>query len=450
MYRCPRFVVAALIVLGSFCAVRQRVFSGEESLQEEAVSLEALPAESEVSESVESRWLWPPTWELQPGFTLRVRGRLDTDAIWSSQSAANKATFGDQEDVVGLRRARIGVEGEYRDNPYVAEIDLASGNVVPRDIYMGFGRRQEEGEARTGHFREPFSLEGGTSARQFPFLERSPVNLLDPARSWGLAWFRANPDTNTAWALGLFQAGTGDWDFQGGEGSTVGLTGRLTKALVNENNGERLLHLGLALSARWPENGVIIINQQPRSPLLNLEDSSRSAFMPIIRIPASSEQLINLQFAAAHGPLWTQAEWYGSFIDQTGGGEVFFRGCHFDGGYFITGEHRNYDSSTGTLSYVRVQRPWLNSLAADDRPQGWGAWELTARYSYLNFVDPDTPRAPSGQQIGVQLQELRIGLNWYLADRVQWMFNYAYLVPDEVNTGQSAASIFSTRLAVFW
>ena len=44
-------------------------------------------------------------------------------------------------------------------------------------------------EVRLGHYREPFSLEGGTSANFYAFMERSPINDLDPARSWGVSLF---------------------------------------------------------------------------------------------------------------------------------------------------------------------------------------------------------------------------------------------------------------------
>jgi phosphate-selective porin OprO/OprP len=383
--------------------------------------------------------------------TFRLRGRIDTDAIWSTQSAANEATFGDLRDVVGLRRARIGAEGELgNDRRYITEIDLAPGIVVPRDVYFAFGNRQSLGESQVGHFREPFSLEGGTSARYFAFMERSPVNMLDPARNWGLGLFCENLDESATFAIGVFHAGTDAGDFQGGDGSTVGFTGRLTTALVNENDGERLVHLGIALSERVPESGVIIINQQPRSPLLDVGDSSSSPFVPAITIPARFQQLINLQFAAANGPWWTQAEWYGSFIDQTGGGLVFFRGCHVDCGYFITGEHRRYDASNGTLGAVHVNRPLLRDPCDCDRSHGCGAWELTARFTYLDFFDSDTPPSPSGQLIGVQLPQSTFGVNWYLSDRIRLMFNYSYAVPNEMNSGTSAASIFGTRLGVFW
>jgi len=409
------------------------------------------PADSTETILAESLPPWPRIWELRPGFTVQLRGRIDTDAIWSNQSSANRATYGNLEDVVGLRRARIGAQGDFGENSrYVAEIDLASGGVVPRDVYAAWGRPQDGGETQIGHFREPFSLEGGTSARFFPFMERSPINVLDPARNWGLGFFRANLDTNTALALGVFHSGTNAWDFHGGDGSTAGVTGRLTTAVINENDGERLVHLGIALSERIPEDGVIVINQQPRSPLLDLGDSSTSPFVPVIHIPATFQQLINFQFAAAKGPLWTQAEWYGSLIRQTGGDWVFFRGFYVDCGYFLTGEHRSYISSTGTMGGVRVLRPWFRSRRNDDRPEGWGAWGLTARFSYLDFFDPDTPPGPSGQKIGIHLPQSTIGLNWYLSDQIQLIFNCSYAYPDEMNTGKSSATILATRLSVFW
>ena len=71
---------------------------------------------------------------------FRLRGRIDTDVIGTNQSPANRATFGDLGNAVGLRRARIGGQGEFGDSgSYIVEIDLASGFVVPRDVYFGIG-----------------------------------------------------------------------------------------------------------------------------------------------------------------------------------------------------------------------------------------------------------------------------------------------------------------------
>jgi len=270
--------------------------------------------------------------------TFRLRGRLDIDAIGTTQSAANVATFGDLGNVVGVRRAWIGAQGDLAiGGRYITEIDLASGSVVVRDVFDGLGDIQDSGEFRAGHFLEPFSLEIGTPSYVFSFLESSAVSLLDPLRNWGLGLFRADLSETTMFALGVFQAGTDPNDFRIGDGSTVGLTGKLTAAPINEGDGERLVHLGLAFSERLPERGVIIIGVQPQTTLLGLGDSASSPFAPRIPIPASFQQLLNLQCAVANGSFWTQAEWYGTWIDQRGGGPVFFHGCHADCGYFPHG-----------------------------------------------------------------------------------------------------------------
>lgn len=456
MLRRYPYVLAALILCGCVMNLtKPRAGTAAEPPGETVSSPDAWGEELEPSfepgDNEETGPLWPRTWEVGGGRTMRLRGRIDTDAIWSSQSAANVAAFGDLGDALGLRRARIGIEGELGENSrYVVEIDLPNGFVVPRDVFVAFGDPAAQGEWIFGHLREPFSLEGGTSARYFAFMERSPVNQLDPARNWGIALFRENPDANSSFALGAFRAGNDSGDFQGGDGSTVGLTCRLTKALINEDDGQRLLHFGFAFSERVPEQGVILINQQPVSPLLDLGDSSTSPFVPAIRIPAKFQQLFNVQFAAARGSFWTQAEWYGTLIDQTGGGTVFFRGSHVDCGYFLTGEHRQYDGVHGTLGAIRVLRPLLRGPGDYDRERGWGGWEVAARFTYLDFFDPDTPPGPSGELIGIQLPESTVGVNWYLCDRMRLMANYSYAVPNEMNTGTSAANIFGTRLEVFW
>jgi phosphate-selective porin OprO and OprP len=385
------------------------------------------------------------------GTTFRLRGRIETDVIATTQSRANESIFGDLGNVVGLRRARIGAEGNLGiGGRYITEIDLASGNVVLRDVFMGLGEAQDAGEFRVGHYREPFSLELATGANYFAFLERSVINVLDPARNWGLGLFRAGLSDSSTLALGIFQAGTDPNDFHGGDGSTVGLTGRWTAAPIFEGDGQRLLHLGLAFSERLPEQGVVIINQQTQSPLLDLGDSATSTFLPQIRIPANFQQLLNLQCATANGSFWTQAEWYGSWIDQRGGGPVFFHGCHADCGFFITGEHRQYQGASGAFGPVQVNRPLLRCRANRDRPAGWGAWELTARFAYLDFQDSDTPTGPGGQFVGIRLPESTFGVNWYLADHISLMFNYSYAVPEEPNSGTSVANVFATRLGVFW
>jgi phosphate-selective porin OprO/OprP len=455
------------IVLTICCAVGA---SGQEPVFGPPADLPAEASESFAEQAQNALAEGPPDWvngsSLKPQAKavhkkwkpfqdehLRIRGRIDADLIGADQSAANRATYGDLDNVVGLRRARIGVEGHFTpDSHYVAEIDLATGQVVIRDLLVGVGQISGGGEFRAGHMREPFSLEGGISANSFAFMERSPINTLDPARNWGVGFSACTEDEDATFAMGLFSSGTDSNDFERGPGSDSSITGRWTWLPWHDDEDGSLMHFGLALSSRIPDPKVVIISQGPNSPLLDFGDSSSSPFVPKISVPATFEQLFNVQWAYADGPFWTQAEWYGTWIDQIGGPPVFFHGSYLSAGYFLTGEHRNYLKQHGFFGPVKVDRPLLRGFSSEKkkRERGYGAWEVTGRVAYLDFMDSDTPAGPAGQIVGTNMPQATVGLNWYLADQFRILFNYTYSAPDEPNTGTSSASVFGSRLAIFW
>jgi phosphate-selective porin OprO/OprP len=405
------------------------------------------------SMSASSKYNSTPPRHFNDSKVFRLRGRIDVDAIESFQGAANQSTFGDLPNAFGFRRARIGAEGQLSsESRYIGEIDLASGNVVLRDLYFGLGSVKDRGEMKFGHMREPFSLEGGTSANTFAFAERSPINTLDPARNWGVGFVRYSSATDSTLAAGIFQSGTDPSDVQFGTTSDTALTGRVTKLIWDDGNGTRLMHFGFALSERFADYGIIAVNQRPTSPLLELGDSSESPFVPKITIPASFQQLINMQWALVHGSAWMQAEFYCTVVAQHDGPPVFYHGSYVNLGYFLTGEHRKYLTETGVFGPVIVKRPVLSRFSSSDHiaEKGGGAWEVTARLSYLDFLDNNAPVAEQGQPVGTLLPQGTLGVNWYLADRFRIMFNYTLTTPFEVNTGWSTASGFWTRFGMFW
>ena len=385
---------------------------------------------------------------------FHFRGRIDADLVDADQSAANKAIFGDLPNAVGLRRARVGGQGHFApDVRYIAEIDMASGEVAIRDLLVGWGDVRDQGEIRGGHLREPFSLEGGTSANSYAFMERSPTNTFDPARNWGLGYFKCSSDEMSTLAMGVFHSGKGPNDLRGGEASNNAFTTRWTVLPWYEESGRQLMHIGIALSSRFPEHGLVVINQDPRSPLLDFSDSSASPFLPTIRIPANFQELFNAQWAYVDGPFSVQAEWYGNFVNQKGGKPVFYHGSYVNLSYFLTGEHRAYQQQNGVFGAVTVDRPFLQRFSSercDLRIRGYGAWELTTQLGYTDTFDSNTPPGPQGQSIGVKLPEVTLGVNWYLADRLRVMFNYSHVTPYEPTAGSSSANIFSSRLAMFW
>ena len=93
--------------------------------------------------------------------------------------------------------------------------------------------------------------------------------------------------------------------------------------------------------------------------------------------------------------------------------------------YFLTGEHRQYSKSSGTFSRVKPKK----NFREDD---GWGAWDLAARYSNLDFrhsVLPDSAR---------RLDNVTLGLNWYLTPNVKLMWNYIHSEVDGRDTDGDA------------
>ncbi|QDT57116.1 Porin O precursor [Caulifigura coniformis] len=383
------------------------------------------------------------------GPTIHLRGRIDADFLWADQDADNGTDFGHFADTVGLRRARVGAYGDLSENGrYLIEIDLASGDVVLRDGYIALGDVKNAGEFQAGHFREPFSLEGGTSANSFAFLERSPANVLDPARNWGAVYRINGAEQRWTIAGGAFQSGTDSSDVEFGPGSTTDMTVRATALPIADEDDTRLLHLGVAATVRIANDSLIVINQRPRSPLLSFGDSTDSPFVPTLSFAAASSEVLNLQWAGVYGSLWSQAEWYGALINQDVGDDVFLHGSHFDVGYFLTGEHRGYHRDTGVFGAVTVLHPVIADFSSSEekRDRGIGAWEATFRVATLDFDSSNLPAAATG----VKLHQYTMGVNWYLADRMRLMLDYTLAFPDLDATGSSRASVFGMRLGMFW
>jgi phosphate-selective porin OprO/OprP len=436
------FALAAILVIARARGARAQQASGETESQTEFETLGSPPESAGEG--------FPPLWTFKSGRTMQLLGRIDADSLWTTQSAGNMFTYGDLGDVVGLRRARIGVDGDLlNDRRYKFEVDLATGQVVPRDIFLAHGS-PPNGERRWGHYREPFSLEGNISANYYQFMERSPINALDPARGWGLCIYRCAPSEDATFALGIFHNGSDFSDFDAGDGANGSVTGKLTWAPILKDDGRELAHLGFAFSERIPEDGVATFDQHPRATLLDPSDSTLSPFVPELLIPSHFVQLFNLQTATCHGPLWTQSEWYGAIVTQINGDPVWLRGFYVSAGYFLTGENRKYEKETGILGPVKVARPLVRGSQARDRPRGWGSWEVTARFSWLNYMDPSLPPPSSGDNVGIVLPQATFGVNWHLAERVRIMFNYSYEAPNEVNLGVTEASVFGMRLNAFF
>lgn len=386
--------------------------------------------------------------------TFELRGRIEADAVAVAQSTSSKALIGDIQNGYGFRRARLGAQGNVGTSArWVAEIDFANGNFRPRDLYVALTALPLVREVQIGYFREPFSLEGATSSRYITFMERSPLNVLDPARNWGAA-ARWRPESERGtFALGAFRTDTTNGGFSSGDAGNWAVTSRLTALPVFEDEGRfRLVHLGGAISFRKPPDGVVTYAPNPQSNILDVSDSPASPFLPAVSIPSSGQQLYNLQAAAVSGPFSVQGEWFATSIQQRGGGPVLLHGFYADASLFLTGEHRGYDRTEGSFSRVAVLRPLVRTSSCP--AAGFGAVELTARLAVADFLSSNLPRPAGGPLAlaanGAVLYQTTVGVNWYLNDYTRVMLNYSVAAPDARGLPTLPVHVFGIRTALWW
>jgi phosphate-selective porin OprO/OprP len=160
-------------------------------------------------------------------------------------------------------------------------------------------------------------------------------------------------------------------------------------------------------------------------------------------IASDNEYLMGLELLYIRGPFSVQAEYGFNWINNAVGvvqsasaaltpfatpQNFSFNGGYIQIAYTLTGENRAYDKRIGTLAreYFGKQGPYNNAWVVRDGngclDWSWGAWELAARFSYLDLnsgVDGD--RIQGGEMDGVTL-----GLNWYANTNLNVMFDWVY------------------------
>ncbi len=404
-------------------------------------------------------------------FLFHVGGTVHYDGAWYTAPAALErfpGGTGPFNDGVNLRRGRIRMEGTaYKDYDFLFELEFANGflpagtgtaggNVGgvtsvtnspgPTDAWVTVKNVPFLGNVRIGSQKEPFSLEHLAGYRFLEFMERSYLfDMSQPTAfnngfSPGISAFRTWADDRVTTAVGVFK---NDSDLIGvgvGDGEYA-VTGRVTYLPVYDPDQKRILHVGGAMSYRDP------VNDQVR---VRIRNEVRNAPFPLLNLVADtgtlnadSQTLFNLETAAVLGPVTLQAEYTANLIDRTavpGGvdpGTAVVQGFYAHGLMFLTGESRTWNPKTATFNRVIPKQNFGFGSGG-----GMGAWEVGARYTYLDLND-DGVR-------GGRLNNATVGLNWYWNPNMRMQFNYDYAYRDAGVNPLARGSIhsFGTRLAL--
>jgi phosphate-selective porin OprO and OprP len=137
----------------------------------------------------------PPGWVVKPfslenpaaGFKIALKGYVQADfrsyQDWTAENAAGDSSLPPDFD---WRRARIGVEGDWRRLSWDANVDPAfdKGNEL-KDAWIGL-RLSKAFQLRGGNMKVPTSPEFLASPAKTDFVERAAfVDSIGPNRDWG-------------------------------------------------------------------------------------------------------------------------------------------------------------------------------------------------------------------------------------------------------------------------
>jgi phosphate-selective porin OprO and OprP len=385
-------------------------------------------------------------------FRFHVGGRMHVDGAW--WEAPDDVMFGPGgvgplEDGAAFRRARLRATGTiFETVNFFTEYGF---ELVAHQFFDVFGEVNHlpyVGTVRVGHFREPFSMDALTSGNFLTLMERSLIqDAFVPFRNTGIMAYDTAFDEQATWAVGAFRSSSNVVGADGGDGDYA-LTSRVTVNPWYAHDGACALHLGVAGSIRdLPE-----LNAQGLPVGTGGIERVRLATRPEIRpnapflfadtgvIAADSERLVGLEFGLGLGRFLVQAEYVLAFVDdavlpapggrplQTDG--LFFHGGYVQASYFLTGEFRPYVRNQGAFGQVVPHEDFFcveGEGGKHDLQCGRGAWEVAARYSY---IDLDNHGVNGGM-----LNDLTLGLNWYLNRNARVMSNYLLVWRDAAGGG---------------
>lgn len=314
-------------------------------------------------------------------------------------------------DTAQFSRARVTMRGWAFDaGDFKLQTEFAQQPQI-KDMWFRFNSLPNVGRIRIGNMREPYSLENSTAGGNLTFMSRAlPTLALAPGRNIGIATTDTAFNERMTWSAGWFW-NTGSFDNFGGAkdalSNSIGrdLVARVTGLVRDADEGRDLIHLGLSVSHQNYHDQVRT-RAEPETALTDddLVDTGK--------INPDSAIQINPEFAMVSGPWSFQAEYFHTAFKASGSGNSRLNGIYAFASYLLTGERRSYDRGAGIFDGVSPQRKF--AWGGD----GWGAWEVALRVSYVNLTD--------GAVGGGRQTDLTAGLNWYINDDSRLMLNYVH------------------------
>ena len=371
---------------------------------------------------------------------ISINGRIQADfrAFDEPNAGGNAAAPGTNDsganfaDTFDLRRTYLTAKGTFRNTNF--EATLNAGAVKYYWLEYMFSDKLN---VRFGQYKSPMGLEVQTSSRFTDTTERDFTSALTDSINKGIM-IHGVPMVGTTYQ---FMVSNGGLYYEEGETKVElsssrdgkAYTGRLTANMAEiMGNKEAIYHVGAsyAVDTNLPTYtaGLMAVRTNARgatffnSPLLVAPEVTRYGLEAIV----------------AQGPVKLAAEYNNMEVAVDGAADRSIDAYYVNASWMITGESYAPVYKNGLMGGRMIPK---NDFAAGN---GWGAWEIGARYS--NFDAGDFAKATGMTN---KADSYTIGLKWITDPNTRFLLNYVATDFDSpITGGYSSIPQFSKERAM--
>ena len=376
--------------------------------------------------------------------SLTIGGQVQFDMGGYFQNPGPFTQFPDLNNGVNLRRGRLFFVGKFDDFSVNITPDFGGSPDGSPTLYeANFNYTGiKPVTATVGYFKPWFSLYDLQSSNDFLLLERP--SIVEIARNLAAGDARASvggkASTDNYFAAAYF-TGTTYGAQQGGllngeqTGGVLRLAGRPYHdsdwSLHTGFSGELVFHPNVNASGT-PGVSRTTLTLQDR-PELRID---MNRLISTGSLSASGANAYGGEIGIGWRNFLVQGEYYGINVNQTKlpgvpAPGLSFNGGYVEGGWVITGEPIPYNASAAAFARPKVANPFSFGEG------GWGAWEVSARYSTTSLnsnVTTGVSQSATGGVFGGQQQILGLGFSWYPNDWLRFLLQFQYVDVNRLNS----------------
>jgi len=373
-------------------------------------------------------------------FNLSLRSLVQFDAGYFSQGRGPAGV--DLNSGTNFRRAQISLVGTaWKDWSYNFTYDFG-GNGVEKNGYIYTASLQYNFApfaVRLGAFAPPAGLDDSTSASNLVFLEwSSPADIARniggaPSREGFNVYAQGERYLASVAITGTKATDASHFDEQ------IALVSRAAYLAVDRDNMKWLLDADLTHVFKMSDAAA-----GPNSPsMLRLADGPEVAIDSYRTVdtgafPADTLTEWGLETAVQSGRFYAQGGYFHFAVGRNSTlPDPEFSGWYAQTAFSLTGEPRRYDAAVASFAGPTPAHP----LGRD----GFGAWEIAARYSVIDLAfDPFAGPAAGGVAGGRQ-SIMTAALNWYPTAGLRFMLDYENM---QVNHVEARSKDLSANIGI--